>query len=472
MGICTIRVIILFNFSPYVIYCYMCLFDPETGMLTTQSALGIRLSAAEQRLYNWHVANLEYGCATALNKLSLVYWDQDDAGMPFEGDHALIKPGFGTFVEKMAEGINIKFNQKVQQIQYQSADETSHSSSSDAPVSLHVEDTLTGETRVVEGDVILCTASLGVLKSGLIDFQPALPVWKTAAIQSLGFGLINKLILEFDTPFWQKKNDQDMFGYLHPGPGSSRGKFYIFWNLHRATGKPILSSLCTGQSAYDMENQSEADLVKECTEVLRKIHSELKVPDPIRTHQTRWAADEFACGSYSFVAAGNNGGEYDELAKNVGNTLFFAGEACNRDYPATVPGAYLSGIRAAGQVQSLLTGWNVDQPGTDVLRELSHQQESQPMSKPDMLATALKQQAVRELQREGDNGNNAESLQFKVAEILARQQRKRRGFRIEAIPNPAAHDAEVDKAQEAQAVSSSIHSSHPHCCYALAHFWL
>ena len=62
-------------------------------MEVARKALGIRLSPAEQKLFDWHAANLEYGCATALNKLSLVYWDQDDA-MAWEGDHALIKPGF------------------------------------------------------------------------------------------------------------------------------------------------------------------------------------------------------------------------------------------------------------------------------------------------------------------------------------------------------------------------------------------
>lgn len=67
--------------------------DVESGLRTSQKLLGIRMTPAEQKLIDWHAANLEYGCATALNRLSLVYWDQDD-GMAWEGDHALIKPGF------------------------------------------------------------------------------------------------------------------------------------------------------------------------------------------------------------------------------------------------------------------------------------------------------------------------------------------------------------------------------------------
>jgi len=60
----------------------------------------------------------------------------------------------------------------------------------------------------------------------------------------------------------------------------------------------------------------------------------------------------------------------------------------------------------------------------------------------------LKQQAVRELQQQGRSTDNAAQLQFKVAEILARQQRHRRGFRREAAP--LAQTNEEDAAREAK----------------------
>ena len=49
-------------------------------------------------------------------------------------------------------------------------------------------------------DALLITLPLGVLKEGLrpnapysIQFMPPLPEWKTAAIQRLGFGNLNKV---------------------------------------------------------------------------------------------------------------------------------------------------------------------------------------------------------------------------------------------------------------------------------------
>ena len=75
---------------------------------------------------------------------------------------------------------------------------------------------------------------------------------------------------------------------------------------------------------------------------------------------TRWRQDEYARGSYSYVAAGSSGNDYDFLAAPVTPArngpmvprprVFFAGEHTMRNYPATVHGALLSGLREAGKV--------------------------------------------------------------------------------------------------------------------------
>lgn len=44
-----------------------------------------------------------------------------------------------------------------------------------------------------EGAAVIVTVPLGCLKSGDITFTPALPSWKTEAIQKLGFGNLNKV---------------------------------------------------------------------------------------------------------------------------------------------------------------------------------------------------------------------------------------------------------------------------------------
>lgn len=76
----------------------------------------------------------------------------------------------------------------------------------------------------------------------------------------------------------------------------------------------------------------------------------VNVPNPIQTICTRWGSDPHSYGSYSHVRVRSSGSDYDLLAESVGNTLFFAGEATTRQYPATMHGAFLSGLREASRI--------------------------------------------------------------------------------------------------------------------------
>ena len=99
----------------------------------------------------------------------------------------------------------------------------------------------------------------------------------------------------------------------------------------------------------------------------------LVVFQPKESVVTRWKSDEWSRGSYSFVAAGSSGNDYDLMASPVvpppsaglaPNTpqppnpprVFFAGEHTIRNYPATVHGALLSGLREAGRIADQFLG--------------------------------------------------------------------------------------------------------------------
>jgi [histone H3]-N6,N6-dimethyl-L-lysine4 FAD-dependent demethylase len=83
-------------------------------------------------------------------------------------------------------------------------------------------------------DLVLCTLTLGVLKvavspesnqANTVRFEPPLPDWKQAAIQRLGFGNLNKVILCFDRIFWDPNTN--LFGHVG-STTASRGKFCSF----------------------------------------------------------------------------------------------------------------------------------------------------------------------------------------------------------------------------------------------------
>ena len=305
------------------------------------------------RLMNWHFANLEYANATNVDRLSLRGWDQD-TGHEFSGPHSQVKGGY----QQLPRGLygfptplDVRTNKPVKTIRYDGGGTKSKAT-------IICED---GES--FEADKVVLTAPLGVLKEQSIQFEPPLPQWKRDAIRRMGFGLLNKLILVFDKPFWDV--DRDMFGLLRPhrrGNGfeqthykEGRGQFYFFWNTIKTSGLPCLVSLMAGESAFEAERTPDNQLVEECVRSLRAVFGDAAVPMPLESVVTRWGSDRFARGTYSFVAKEARPADYDMLAEPISN-LHFAGEATCRYYPATVHGAYLSGLRVANEVFESIAG--------------------------------------------------------------------------------------------------------------------
>ncbi|KAK1416611.1 hypothetical protein QVD17_32402 [Tagetes erecta] len=292
----------------------------------------------EMSLFNWHLANLEYANAGLLSRLSLAFWDQDD---PYDmgGDHCFLPGGNARLVQALAENVTILYEKTVNAIRY----------GSDGV------QVVVGGGQVFEGDVALCTVPLGVLKSGSIKFNPELPQRKLDGIKRLGFGLLNKVAMLFPHLFWG--TDLDMFGHLSEDP-SRRGEFFLFYSYATVAGGPVLMALVAGEAAHSFESMPPTDAVTRVLQILRGIYEPqgIDVPEPIQTVCTRWGNDPFSLGSYSNVAVGSSGDDYDILAESVGDgRLFFAGEATTRRYPATMHGAFLSGLREAANIAHYAT---------------------------------------------------------------------------------------------------------------------
>ncbi|XP_061986575.1 protein FLOWERING LOCUS D-like isoform X1 [Populus nigra] len=286
----------------------------------------------EINLFNWHCANLEYANAGLLSKLSLAFWDQDD---PYDmgGDHCFLPGGNGRLVQALAENVPILYEKTVHTVRYGSDGVR-----------------VIAGSQVFEGDMVLCTVPLGVLKSGSIKFIPELPQRKLDGIKRLGYGLLNKVAMLFPCVFWE--TDLDTFGHLTDNT-SSRGEFFLFYSYATVAGGPVLIALVAGEAAHTFESMPPTDAVTQVIQILKGIYEPqgITVPEPIQTICTRWGSDPFTLGSYSNVAVGASGDDYDILAESVGDgRLFFAGEATMRRYPATMHGAFLSGLREAANI--------------------------------------------------------------------------------------------------------------------------
>ncbi|KAG1354995.1 lysine-specific histone demethylase 1 [Cocos nucifera] len=299
---------------------------------TFRQVYGDAVTEEEMQLFNWHLANLEYANAGLLSKLSLAFWDQDD---PYDmgGDHCFLPGGNGRLIQALAENVPIIYEKTVHTIRY-GGDGVQ----------------IVAGGQVYEGDMALCTVPLGVLKNGSIKFVPELPQRKLDGIKRLGFGLLNKVAMLFPYVFWS--TDLDTFGHLSDDP-SRRGEFFLFYSYATVAGGPLLIALVAGEAAHNFESMPPTDAVTVVLQILRGIYEPqgIEVPDPLQSVCTRWGTDSLSLGSYSHVAVGASGDDYDILAESVGDgRLFFAGEATTRRYPATMHGAFISGLREAANM--------------------------------------------------------------------------------------------------------------------------
>lgn len=104
--------------------------------------------------------------------------------------------------------------------------------------------------RTFAADAAIVTIPLGVLKSNSVKFEPRLPEWKESAINDLGVGIENKIILHFETVFWP---NVEFLGVV----ADSSYECSYFLNLHKATGHSVLVYMPAGQLAYDLQKMSD-----------------------------------------------------------------------------------------------------------------------------------------------------------------------------------------------------------------------
>ncbi|KAL4431128.1 hypothetical protein ABPG75_006384 [Micractinium tetrahymenae] len=216
---------------------------------------------------------------------------------------------------------------------------------------------ITADGEALSAPYVILTAPLGLLKDEVIDIQPPLPEAKLQAIRDMGYGLLDKAVFVFDKPFWETPGVPPVDFIMRSMPDLSGG-WAIFLNYNKLFGIPVLAAIHVADTAWQLEALPDEQVREEGMAALRAIFQRngTVVPDPLLFHFTRWAADPWSRGkrAYSYFAVGNAKSITGVLAEPVGR-LLFAGEATSNK-PATVLGAYLSGLREAQRVQSLMAG--------------------------------------------------------------------------------------------------------------------
>ena len=173
-----------------------------------------------------------------------------DEGEDMRGGDAIFANGYSQIADAMLGGYEVKLGHEVNRIAYgKSGVEIGFSDQNNQ-----------------QFDVAIISVPLGVLKAGVIDFQPSLPKKKQRAINDLGMGLLNKVYLKFDEVFWDK--EPDMLGLV----GEKRGHFTEWLNLYKYTGEPILLAFNAGSVAAEIEQLSDSETVAAAMDMLTHIY--------------------------------------------------------------------------------------------------------------------------------------------------------------------------------------------------------
>jgi polyamine oxidase len=266
-------------------------------------------------------------------RTSLANFDEDEF---FGYDDHLPTGGYGKLTDALATSLDIRLNTPISRVEWDDGEARA--------VAL--------DGTVFSGDRVIVTVPLGVLQAGTIEFSPPLPAAKREAIASMEMGSLEKVMLRFETRFWNGGQD---LAWLHLG--TARGEFPLILDLSHDTGQPTLILLHGGDRArQQLDERSDTEIVDDALAVLAK-HFGPAIPAPIDAHVTRWRSDPWSLGSYTFPALGQNMADFDVIAEPVGQRVLFAGEATSRAYFGTAHGAVASARRELQRLGIAADAW-------------------------------------------------------------------------------------------------------------------
>jgi len=259
---------------------------------------------------------IEFNLGASIHRLGT----NADEGDLFPGPDGLVTNGFHRIPEHLAKGLQISFNQKVTSI-------------TQTPTSITVNNQHTA-------DAVICTLPLGVLQSDPPRLTPVLPPHHRRAIAQLGCGYVERILLTYPTKWWPSRGT---WLTLAANP---------LWPITLVidAGHPnTLQAFLLGQPAEPASRPQ--NLLPEINRTLRVLFGKTP-PAPTRLVATNWAASPHSRTAYSFLTPQSSSADRRALTRPHGR-LIFAGEHIHPQYPGTVHGAYLSGLRAAEQAVSL-----------------------------------------------------------------------------------------------------------------------
>jgi len=264
---------------------------------------------------------------------------REELGKPQE-DQYRIPRGYSSVISVLYNrcikaGVVFEFNTVVQEIIWKQGDVVLDSSNGS-----------------FNGDACLITVPIGILRSGVIRFTPAIDAQVNAA-RYLGFGGVIKTVLQFSTAFFESAQlPLDKTGFIF-----SDQRIPTWWTRYpEKTG--MITGWLAGPPAEALAESSDEEILEIAIESLAAIldRQSKEIRMEVKASQVKnWVADPYCLGGYSYeVVDGSNAKEV--LKKGVEETLFFAGEGLHSGPEiGTVEAAMINGKEITERILQLKT---------------------------------------------------------------------------------------------------------------------
>lgn len=247
--------------------------------------------------------------------------------------------GYGALIARIAAGLPIRLSCPVTAI-------------GRAPGGCTVE---TPEGTLTPRAAIL-TASVNVLRSGMIRFTPGLPGDLVSAFEDVPCGSYEKIVIAFDgDPFG---GFESSFCDILDPPGTHPLNIEVGHH-----GRPLAIAHVAGDFARDMAAQGQPAMIAFLKERLVAAFGSDLAGRMRGGTTTTWGADPYIRGGYAYAKAGRAAARDVMIGTDLA-PLHLAGEALHPYWSASAHGAYANGIDAAHRA---CAGLGMDTPEPDPL---------------------------------------------------------------------------------------------------------
>ena len=246
-------------------------------------------------------------------------------------EDAMPRGGYRPVVDALADGLTIELEAVVERIVQDGDGVVVHTSAG-----------------AFDGSHVLVTVPLGVLKAAVIELDPPLPAGQLAAIERMGFGVLEKVVIAYDRATWQVDGRPTNITIVDAGGPD----WPMILDLSAWYDAPVVVGFATGARGARVAGCPESDRVGALHETICAL-SPGPAPTPIASTATSWATDPFVLGCYANIGLDTDPDQHVVDIETLGTPhgrVLFAGEHTCALGTSTVDSAWLSGLREASRL--------------------------------------------------------------------------------------------------------------------------